>query len=218
MLQIDILTIFPDMFTSVLAESMIKRGLQKELFSIHAHDLRKWSNDKHGKVDDTPYGGGAGMVMTLMPIYNALQELRTKESHVVLLSASGEQFTQKKAHIYSDKKHIIFICGHYEGIDARVSEYLIDEEISIGKFVLTGGEIPTMAIIDATIRLIPGVLGNEESIKDESFSIEREEELLEYPQYTKPLMFNDMSVPDVLLSGNHKLINEWRESHRKRPV
>ncbi len=213
MLAIDIVTIFPHMFDSVFEESIVKRGLKKELFSIHLSDLRKWSPDqKHLKVDDTPYGGGPGMVMMIEPIAAALDELRTNDSYVVLLSAHGNKFNQKKAMDFSKKEHIIFICGHYEGVDQRVADHLVDEEVSIGDFVLTGGEIPTMAIVDATVRLIPGVLGNAASLLEESFSLEGGE----YPQYTKPAVFKNLAVPDILISGNHGLIKKWRETMIKR--
>lgn len=214
MLKIDVLTIFPEAFSSVFTHSILKRAQEKNLVTLSVHNLRKWSSDKkHGKVDDPPYGGGPGMVMMLEPIYLALQDLKSDTSFVILLSASGTTFTQKRAISYAAKEHIIFICGHYEGIDNRVSEYLVNEDISIGHYVLTGGELPAMVLIDSVTRLIPGVLGNSESVQDESFS---EDKLsLEYPQYTRPENYNGLEVPEILLSGNHKKIDEWRNLNRK---
>jgi tRNA (guanine37-N1)-methyltransferase len=170
-MKIDILTIFPDMFKSPFEESILRRAQDKSLVGISIDDLRKWTTDKHKTVDDKPFGGGAGMVMMVEPIYKALEELDPKhEAHRILFTAKGARIVQEKVQELSEKKHLILICGHYEGVDARVGEHLVDEQISIGDFVLTGGEIPAMALTDAVVRLLPGVLGNEGSVKDESFS------------------------------------------------
>lgn len=218
MLEFDIITIFPDMFASVFGQSILKRALEKKYAQIRIHDLRAWSKDeKHKKVDDTPYGGGAGMVMMIEPIFEALQELRRPYSHVILLAAGGEVFTQDKAKSLSEQSHIILLCGHYEGVDQRVSDFLVHEEISIGRYVLTGGELPSMILVDAIIRLLPGVLGNSESLTEESFHQNNEgETYLEYPQYTRPPQFNAWDVPSVLLQGNHEKIKEWRKEHSRR--
>lgn len=214
MLTIDVLTIFPEMFSGVLSESILKRAIDNNFVTVNVHNLRKWTKDKHQSVDDNPYGGGPGMVMMVEPIFEALKELKKDDSHVILFAATGEEFSQSKAVSYSNEKHLILICGHYEGIDQRVSDYLIDEEISIGKYVLTGGELPAMTVIDATTRLIPGVLGNADSLEEESFSFEGDEK--EYPQYTRPANFNGWEVPPILLSGNHEEIRKWREENRKK--
>ena len=209
-MQIDILTLFPDMFTGFLSESIIKRAIEDNKVKINVINFRDYTSDPHGKVDDTPFGGGAGMVLQIEPIYNALMDLKKDDSYVILLSPSGVTFNQNKAKSLSKKKHIILICGHYEGFDYRIKE-LVDEEISIGNFVLTGGELPAMMISDAVIRLIDGVI-SKESLDSESF----DDDLLDYPVYTKPREFMGMKVPDVLLSGNHALIEEYRKSERKR--
>lgn len=209
-MQIDILTLFPDMFTGFLSESIIKRAIEDNKVKINVINFRDYTSDPHGKVDDTPFGGGAGMVLQIEPIYNALMDLKKDDSYVILLSPSGVTFNQNKAKSLSNKKHIILICGHYEGFDYRIKE-LVDEEISIGNFVLTGGELPAMMISDAVIRLIDGVI-SKESLDSESF----DDDLLDYPVYTKPREFMGMKVPDVLLSGNHALIEEYRKSERKR--
>ncbi len=209
-MQIDILTLFPDMFTGFLSESIIKRAIEDNKVKINVINFRDYTSDPHGKVDDTPFGGGAGMVLQIEPIYNALMDLKKDDSYVILLSPSGVTFNQNKAKSLSNKKHILLICGHYEGFDYRIKE-LVDEEISIGNFVLTGGELPAMMISDAVIRLIDGVI-SKESLDSESF----DDDLLDYPVYTKPREFMGMKVPDVLLSGNHALIEEYRKSERKR--
>ena len=209
-MQIDILTLFPDMFTGFLSESIIKRAIEDNKVKINVINFRDYTSDPHGKVDDTPFGGGAGMVLQIEPIYNALMDLKKDDSYVILLSPGGVTFNQNKAKSLSNKKHIILICGHYEGFDYRIKE-LVDEEISIGNFVLTGGELPAMMISDAVIRLIDGVI-SKESLDSESF----DDDLLDYPVYTKPREFMGMKVPDVLLSGNHALIEEYRKSERKR--
>lgn len=209
-MKIDILTIFPNMFEGFLSESIIKRAIDKKLIEVNIINFRDYTPDPHNKVDDTPFGGGAGMVLMIEPIYNALMNIKTEDSHVVLLTPSGVTFNQKKAKSFSKLKHLILICGHYEGFDDRIKN-IIDEEVSIGDFVLTGGELPSMMISDAVIRLIPGVI-SEDSLKDESFDTD----LLDYPVYTKPREFKGMKVPDVLLSGDHKKIEEYRLKERQR--
>lgn len=209
-MQIDILTLFPEMFEGFLSESIIKRAIEKNKVKINVIDFRDYTTDPHGKVDDTPFGGGAGMVLQIEPIYNALQEIRKDDSYVILLTPSGRTYNQKIAKELSNKKHIILICGHYEGFDYRINS-LVDEEISIGNFVLTGGELPAMMITDSITRLIPGVI-TESSLNSESF----DDDLLDYPVYTKPRDFKGMLVPDILLSGDHAKIEEYRNQERKR--
>ncbi len=215
-MKFNLITIFPEIFNSYLNESILKRAQQKKLLKIKAYDLRRWSKDKHKKVDDTPYGGGAGMLMKVGPIYRAIKALKNKDNKIILLSASGKKWNQKLARKYSKLEELSFICGRYEGVDARVKKF-IDEEISIGDYVLTGGELPALIMIDSIARLIPGVLGNEESASDESHS---EEGLLEYPQYTRPEIFStgtkNYRVPKILLSGNHPKIAEWRLQKKRR--
>lgn len=209
-MKIDILTLFPEMFNGFLTESIIKRAIEKKKIKINIINFRNYTTDPHGKVDDTPFGGGAGMVLQIQPIYDALEHLKTKDSHIILLTPTGTTFNQKKAEQLSQKKHIIIICGHYEGFDDRI-KLLVDEEISIGDFILTGGELPAMMISDAVIRLIDGVI-SKESLESESFS----KDLLDYPVYTKPRDFKGMKVPEVLLSGNHKKIEEYRKQEQIR--
>ncbi len=219
-MKFNLITIFPDIFSSYLNEGMMARALDRNIINIEKVNLRDFTSDKHKTVDDTPYGGGAGMLLKIEPLYQALKHLKAKPGlrtkKIILLSASGKTWTQKKAQEYSKLKEITFICGRYEGVDDRIKEF-IDEEISVGNYVLTGGELPAMTIIDSITRLIPDVLGNDESLKDESHS---QEYLLEYPQYTRPEKFQygkkTLSVPKVLLSGNHKEIKEWREKKGKR--
>jgi len=207
-MKIDILTLFPKMFSGPFDESIVKRAQDKGLLDIQIHDLRDYGEGERRSVDDRPYGGGIGMILRIDIIDSALRKLRNKESRVVLLDAGGEKFTQKKAVELSKVKHLILIAGHYEGVDARVHEHLVDEIISIGDYVLTGGEIPAMVIADAVTRLIPGVLPKPGAIELESFS---EENLLEFPQYTRPEKYRSWKVPEVLLSGNHKEIEKWRK-------
>lgn len=211
MMQFDIITIFPAMFSSYFAESMIKRAQDAHHVIINVHDLREYATDKHRTTDDTPYGGGPGMVMKVEPLVSAVEDIFAsspgKNARVLLTSAKGVAFTQARARRYvRDFDQLIMICGRYEGVDERVMN-IVDEEISIGPYVLTGGEIPAMAITDAVTRLVPGVLGNEESSRDESHT---EEGVLEYPHYTKPEDFRGWRVPDILLSGNHEDIARWR--------
>lgn len=216
-MKIDILTLFPEMFKGPFDESIIKRAQKKGLVEINIRNLRKWAKDKHKTVDDRPFGGGVGMVLMIEPIYDALKKLRQKGSKVVLLTPQGKVFKQKMARTLAKEKHLIFICGHYEGVDERVREHLIDEEISIGDYVLTGGELPAMVIIDSLVRLIPGVLEKPEAIKSESFARyhdlnhDSKKVWLEYPQYTRPANYKGWKVPEVLLSGDHKKIAQWRK-------
>lgn len=204
MLRIDILTLFPNMFDGFLSESIIKRAIDKKSVEINIIDFRKFTNDPHNKVDDTPYGGGAGMVLTPQPIFDAVESIRNENSKVILLTPDGEIYKQKRAYSLSQEKHLILICGHYEGFDERIRT-LADIEISIGDYVLTGGEIPSMIITDSIVRLIDGVIDKESHLND-SFN----NNLLDYPTYTKPREFRGMSVPDVLLSGNHAEIEKYR--------
>jgi tRNA (guanine37-N1)-methyltransferase len=210
MLRFDIITIFPDMFKPVLNESILKRAQEKKKVSVHVHDLRKFTDDKkHRKVDDRPFGGGPGMVMMPQPLFDAVKAIKgRRKAKVIYTSPAAKPFSQICAKRLTKAKNLIIICGHYEGIDERVRELLVDEEISVGDYVLTGGELPAMVIVDAVTRLIPGVLGKEESLLHESF----EGNLLEGPQYTRPANFRGIKVPDVLLSGNHKNIEIWRNS------
>lgn len=207
-MKIDILTLFPDMFGGPFDASIIKRAESKGLVQVKVHDLRKWGDGERKNVDDRPYGGGVGMVLRVDIIDSALKELRTKNSKVILLDATGERYTQAKARDFSKLDHIILISGHYEGVDHRVHEHLTDEVISIGDYVLTGGEIPAMVLVDSVIRLIPGVLGKDESSVEESH---KEPGYLEYPQYTRPEEYKSWKVPKVLLSGNHADIDKWRK-------
>ncbi|NQU95443.1 MAG: tRNA (guanosine(37)-N1)-methyltransferase TrmD [Candidatus Omnitrophica bacterium] len=207
-MKIDILTLFPDMFKGVLGESMLKIAQEKKKVHVNVRNIRNWTYNNHKTADDKPYGGGSGMVMKIEPIYRALASVKgmAKGRRVVLLTPQGKRFNQRMAKKLSKTKHLILICGHYEGVDERV-RLLVTDEISSGDYILTGGEIPAMTVLDAVIRLIPGVLGDSASLKSESF----EDNLLEYPQYTRPREFEGMKVPDILLSGNHKAINQWRK-------
>jgi len=223
-MKIDILTIFPNMFKSPFGESIVKRAIDTRKVGISIHNLRKWTSDKYKSVDDKPYGGGVGMIMKIEPIYKALEELDPKHEAVrILFTAKGARIMQEKVRELSKKDKLILICGHYEGVDERVHKYLVDECISLGDFVLTGGEIPAMALTDAITRLIPGVLGNKDSLKEESFSESNKkgEVYLEYPQYTRPEVFKIkegklLKVPKELLSGNHGVIRQWKEKMKKK--
>ena len=211
-MKIDILTIFPNMFDNIFSESIIKRAINSNKVNINIVDFREYSKDPHKKVDDTPYGGGAGMVLTPQPIFDCIEALKTSDSKVILLTPDGEQYKQKKAYELSSEKHLIIICGHYEGFDERIRT-LADYEISIGDYVLTGGEIPAMVLVDSIVRLIPGVINEESHIAD-SFN---DNYLLDYPTYTKPRVYKGMEVPEVLLSGDHAKIAAWRlEESKKR--
>ncbi len=206
-MRIDIISLFPAIASAALGESMIKRAQEKGLVQLHSRNLRDWALDKHHVTDDAPYGGGQGMVMKCEPIFAAVEELRTPESRVILMSPAGKRFDQKLAAQFSTAPHFIVICGHYEGIDQRVIDQLVDEEISIGDYVLTNGAIAATVFVDAIVRLIPGVLGDAQSALDDSHS----NGLLEFPQYTRPVEFRGARVPDILLSGNHAAIQKWRQ-------
>lgn len=209
-MKIDILSLFPDMFEGVFGSSILKKAADKGAVSYQVTDFRDFSLDKHKAVDDYPYGGGAGMVLKPQPIFDAVSHIREKsdpEPRVILLCPQGETFSQKKAEELSEEEHLIFICGHYEGYDERIRQHIVTDELSIGDYVLTGGELAAMVVVDSVVRLLPGVLGNEDSAVKDSFS----NGLLEHPHYTRPADFRGMKVPEVLLSGNHQKIEEWRE-------
>ena len=216
-MKFDVLTLFPEMFEP-LKQSIIGKAEEKELININLINIRDFSQDKHKKVDDTPYGGGAGMVMRPDVVYRAFQSVEDKNAKVIYMSPQGKKLNQQKVEELSKEDHLIILCGHYEGIDQRVLDKIVDEEISIGDYVLTGGEIPAMVLIDSVSRYVEGVL-KEDSIKEESFS----NGLLEYPQYTRPEIFEGESVPEILLSGHHKNIDKWRNeksleiTKKKRP-
>lgn len=229
-MRFDIITIFPEIFDSYFSESIIARAQKQGAVEIVVHNLRDFTEDKHLTVDDTPYGGGAGMVLRLEPIYKALvsvvgknnlpcwRKSKKSKTKIVLFSAKGERYVQAKARDYAKLERVVLICGRYEGVDERVAKYLVDEEVSIGDYVLTGGEIPAMAVVDSVARLLPGVLGNDESIVEESFSSEG---YLEYPQFTKPEVFFPKrgvkwEVPEILLSGHHQKIKDWRDKEAKK--
>ncbi len=209
-MKIDILTLFPHMFDGFLTESIMKRAIEKGKVEINIIDIRNYTPYKNNQVDDYQFGGGGGMIMMCEPVFNAVESIRTEDSHVILLTPRGKTYNEKKAYELKDKKHLIIICGHYEGFDERIYT-LADELISIGDFILTGGELPSMMITDSVVRLIDGVITST-SLKFESFN----DNLLDYPVYTKPRNFKGMEVPEVLVNGNHKLINEYRESERRR--
>jgi tRNA (guanine37-N1)-methyltransferase len=235
MLRFEIITIFPEAFSSYFSQSILKRAQEKKLIRINIYNLRDFAKDKHKTVDDRPYGGGAGMILKVEPIFRAVchilkksKNIKEKERKIILLSAKGKEFNQEMAQKFSRLKQIILICGHYEGVDERVRKYIADETISIGKYVLTGGELPAMVVIDAVGRLIPGVI-KKESLEEESFS--KGLGYLEYPQYTRPAILDpkkivkslpekfartkNWRVPKVLLSGDHQKIREWREKHQR---
>lgn len=203
-MKIDILTLFPQMFAP-LKESIIGRAVDKKILEINVVDIREFSKDKHKKCDDYPFGGGAGMLMTIQPLYDAIKSVKREKSKLIFPSPQGRLFTQNVAKELSEEEHLIFICGHYEGVDERLFSLFEIDEISLGDFVLTGGELPSMVMVDALCRLVDGVL-NKESLESESFS----NGLLEYPQYTRPSSFMGLDVPEVLLSGNHEEVNKWR--------
>ena len=204
-MKFDILTLFPNMFDGVFSESIIKRAVEANKVEINLIDFRKYTKDIHNRVDDTPYGGGAGMVLSPEPLFDAVEDIKTENSKVILLTPSGEKKKKKMAYELSNEEHLIIICGHYEGFDERIRT-LADMEISIGDYVLTGGEVPAMVLVDSITRLIPGVI-NERSHLEDSFN---DNYLLDYPTYTKPQDFRGMKVPDVLISGNHQKIDQWR--------
>lgn len=216
-MKIDILTLFPKMFDGFLTESIIKRAIERKAVEINVIDFRKFSRLNHNQVDDTPYGGGSGMVLRPEPLVEAIEAYKTKDSRVILMCPQGVPYKEERAKELKEWKHIILVCGHYEGFDERIRDY-IDEEISIGDYVLTGGELPAMVVTDSVVRLLPGVI-KEDSYESDSFT----ENLLDYPTYTKPADFRGKKVPDVLLSGDHQKIKEWREhqalenTRRRRP-
>ena len=213
-MKIDILSLFPEMFKGPLTQSIVGKAIEKQLLDVEVTDFRDYTTNKQRHVDDTPYGGGAGMLLQAQPIYDALDAIAAKNDglgKVILLDPAGRKFDQKVAEELSQEKHLTFICGHYEGYDERIRERVTDE-ISLGDFVLTGGELGAMVVIDATVRLLPDVLGNRESALGDSFSMG----LLEYPQYTRPADFRGMKVPEVLTSGNHQKIAEWRNKEALR--
>ena len=207
-MKIDVLTLFPAMFAGPLDESIIKRARKKGLLDLKVHDLRDWTHDRHKTVDDRPFGGGPGMLMKPEPIFEAVESLRREKTKVILLSPGGRKFDQQIARELAEQKDLLLVTGHYEGFDERVRLALADDELSIGDYVLTNGALPAMVVIDAVTRLMPGVLGDDESSRDESFS----HGLLEYPQYTRPAEFRGMKAPDVLVSGNHAEIEKWRRA------
>lgn len=209
-MRIDILTLFPEMIKPFIEGSIIKRAIEKEKVNINLVNIRDFSTLNNNQVDDTPYGGGAGMVIMCDPVFKAIESVKTEESIVILTSPAGYVFNQSKARELSNYKHLIILCGHYEGFDERIKS-LVDMEISIGDYVLTGGEVPTLAIVDSVVRLIDGVI-SKDSLESESFN----DNLLDYPVYTKPRVYNGMEVPEILLSGDHKKIDEYRMNERIR--
>jgi len=210
-MKIDVLTLFPGMFAGPLDESIIKRARQKGLLDLNIHDLRTWTHDRHRTVDDRPFGGGPGMLLKPEPLFEAIEALSREKTRVILLSPAGRKFEQSIARELAKEEDLLFVTGHYEGVDERVREVLVDDELSIGDYVLTNGALPAMVVVDAVTRLLPGVLGDDESSHDESFSAG----LLEYPQYTRPAEFRGMKVPDMLLSGNHAEIEKWRREQAR---
>lgn len=207
-MKIDVLTLFPEMFTGIIHESIIKRASLKQIAQIEIHNIRDFSKDPHKRVDDYPFGGGAGMVLMIQPIYDAIQAYKREDSLVIMMTPQGKKYTQQMAYDLSKYHHLIILCGHYEGFDERICS-LVDMEISMGDYILTGGEIPALALIDSVVRLIDGVITTE-SHQNESFN----NQLLDYPVYTKPVDFMGMKVPDVLLSGHHENIAKWRKQEQ----
>jgi tRNA (guanine37-N1)-methyltransferase len=216
MMKIDVLTLFPEMFSGVFGQSILHKAAEKSAVQYNVINFRDYADNKHQTVDDYPYGGGAGMVLKPQPIFDAVAALSeqadSKKPRVILLCPQGERYEQRKAEELAKEDHLIFICGHYEGYDERIRVHVVTDEISIGDYVLTGGELGAMVVIDSVVRLLPEVLGNEESHMKDSFSTG----LLEHPHYTRPAEFRGMKVPDVLISGNHKLIEEWRNKEALR--
>ena len=210
-MKIDILTLFPSMFDALISHSMVKRAIDKGLVTIKAHDLRDFTHDRHRTCDDRPFGGGPGMLMKPEPIFKAVEKVlgkraRSKKTRVIYLTPTGRRFDQAKAWELAKEKRLAFLCGHYEGVDQRVIDELVTDEISIGDYIVTGGEFPTMVVVDSVVRLLKGVLGREESKEFETFS----QNLLEYPQYTRPAVYRGLKVPKILLSGDHQAIEQWR--------
>ena len=225
MLKFDIITIFPKIFDSYLKESLMARAQKKRFIKVSVHNLRKWAKDRHktatpafatrkrcGRVDDRPFGGGLGLVFKIEPLFKAIKALKKKGTKVILFTPRGKQFDQKTAYKLAKAKHLIFICGRYEGVDERVAQHLVDEEISIGEYDLMGGELPAMVVIETIARLIPGVLGKPQLLKER---ITKNKGFIEYEQFTRPEVFKKWRVPKVLLSGDHKTIAEWRQKHQK---
>jgi tRNA (guanine37-N1)-methyltransferase len=210
-MKIDVLTLFPAMFAGPLDDSIVKRAREAGLLDLKIHNLRDWTHDRHKTVDDRPFGGGPGMLLKPEPIFEAIEGLQREKTRVILLSPAGRKFDQSIARELAQQDDLILVCGSYEGFDERVREALADDELSIGDYVLTNGALPAMVVIDAVVRLLPGVLGDDESSHDESFS----HGLLEYPQYTRPAEFRGMKAPEVLLSGNHAEIEKWRREQAK---
>ena len=211
-MRIDVVTIFPQLFAAPLETSLLGKAVSEGLLDVRVHDLREHGLGKHRSVDDEPYGGGAGMVMRPEPLFAAVEEVRGPESHVVLLSPRGRRLDHAGVVLLAQHAHLVLICGRFEGVDERVAEHLADEEVSIGDYVLAGGELPALVVIEAVSRLVPGVLGNAESLESESHAAG----LLEYPQYTRPAEFRGWSVPDVLLSGDHGAVERWRRAQSER--
>ncbi len=210
-MKIDVLTLFPEMIENALSYSIPGRGQKSGKVEVKAHQLRTWGIDKHGNVDDTPYGGGPGMILRVDVAHAALEAVdHGHKAHRIMLSPDGDLFTQEMAKIFAKEEKIVMLCGRYEGFDARIEKY-VDQKVSIGQFVLSGGELPALTIADAVMRLVPGVLGNEDSIKEETF----EQDLTEYPQYTRPNSYKGQTVPEVLLSGHHAEIQKWQSEQRK---
>jgi len=208
MMNINVLSLFPDMFTGVFGASILKKAQEKDAVKLEVTDIRGFSGNKHNQVDDYPYGGGAGMVLKPEPMFSAVESITAgRNPRIILMCPQGERFTQKKAEELAQEQELVFLCGHYEGYDERIRQHLVTDEISIGDFVLTGGELGAMTVIDSVVRLLPGVLGQEDSHIQDSFSTG----LLEHPHYTRPAEFRGMKVPDILLSGNHAKIEQWRE-------
>lgn len=221
MLAFDIITIFPEIFDSYLKESLIARAQKKKLIKINVHNLRKWTTDRHQTVDDRPFGGGLGMVIKVEPVFRAVSSLKSKvksqKSKIILFTPRGKKFSQQMAYQFSKLNQLILVCGRYEGVDERVAKYIADLELSIGDYDLMGGELPAMVVIETVARLIPGILGKEQLLKER---ITKEKGFVEYPQYTRPEVFKPKKrlkwpVPKVLLSGNHKKISDWRKKHGK---
>ena len=210
-MKIDVLTLFPEMFAGPLDVSIVQRARTSGRLDLRVHNLRDYTHDRHKTVDDKPFGGGPGMVLKPEPLFEAVENLANDGTHVILLTPVGRTFTQAVARELAEREHLLFICGSYEGVDERVREALVDDEVSIGDYVLTNGGLPAMVIIDAVTRLLPGVLGDDESASDESFS----QGLLEYPHYTRPAEFRGMKVPEILLSGHHAEIEKWRAEQAK---
>jgi len=225
-MKIDILTIFPDMFKGPFDESILRRAQDKLLVKIKIHNLRDWTEDKHKSVDGRPYGGGPGMILRVDVVDRAIkniksqtsnskqiQNLKSQKTKVILLSAKGKKYNQQKVQEFSKLDHLILVCGHYEGVDQRIADYLVDEVVSVGDYVLTGGELPAMVVVDSVVRLLPGVLGDKSSLKEESHT---KPGYVEYPQYTRPEEYKDWKVPEILLSGNHAEIEKWRQEKAKK--